>query len=126
MAEAIREAAPEGHAEITVPGNNHTGNQPVMWKVEDGKIFRRVAAWNGTLWRVVAFCNFDWRSRIKAPRQNQNGETSAIGGKDVASPAETTPAPENRATKVTESSRPQDDEGSEVFSGKPPPDPREV
>ncbi|XP_078617299.1 uncharacterized protein LOC144885289 [Branchiostoma floridae x Branchiostoma japonicum] len=122
MAEAIREGAPKGHDEITVPGSRF----PVMWKVEDGKIFRGVAAWNGTLWRVVAFCNFDWRSRIKAPRQNQNGETSTIGGKDVAWPAQTTPAPENRATKLTESSLPQDDEGSETFSGKYPPDPREV
>eukprot|EP00058_Branchiostoma_floridae_P015713 XP_002601201.1 hypothetical protein BRAFLDRAFT_75643 [Branchiostoma floridae] len=118
VARAIKKVASEGQDEIIVPGNDLTGEQPVMWKVKDDKIFRG---------EVVASCNVETRSKIKdRTRQVQNGGTSTIGGKDVAWPAETTPAPENRATKVTESSRPQDDEGSEVFSGKYSPDPREV
>eukprot|EP00058_Branchiostoma_floridae_P015712 XP_002601200.1 hypothetical protein BRAFLDRAFT_75642 [Branchiostoma floridae] len=123
MRKAMNEVAPEGQDKVTVPGNQLNGNQPVMWKVEDEKIFRGEASEGETVWRDVAFCSFKKRNRT---RQVQNGETSTIGGKDVASPAETTPAPENRATKVTESSRHQDDEGSETFSGKYPPAPREV
>ncbi|XP_035697935.1 uncharacterized protein LOC118430997 isoform X1 [Branchiostoma floridae] len=127
MRKAMNEVAPEGQDKVTVPGNQLNGNQPVMWKVEDEKIFRGEASEGETVWRDVAFCSFKKRSKIKdRTRQVQNGETSTIGGKDVASPAETTPAPENRATKVTESSRHQDDEGSETFSGKYPPAPREV
>eukprot|EP00058_Branchiostoma_floridae_P000103 XP_002585591.1 hypothetical protein BRAFLDRAFT_111775 [Branchiostoma floridae] len=123
MLKVMKEVAPEGQDKVTVPGNQLNGNQPVMWKVEDEKIFRGEESEGETVWQVVAFCNFKKRNRT---RQVQNGETSTIGGKDIAWPAGTTPAPENRATKVTESSRPPDDEGSEVFSGKYPPARREV